>query len=206
MPIVPPVRAGAIDWTGENPGILLKTDPDGDWSVLALFFRVVWSPVGPGNMLLLYENPTSATGLPECYNVIMSDNEALRDYINTGFIEKLGTFGGAPAYNAASQLTIDKVVTHGDPSTDFYSETITGSGQEIKLVWEDLGKPTALELPPELTGTREHIMYSLLVDSKRAYVEVNGRRLEGKTVPREQAGLTLSSAFLYFSETWIFPD
>jgi hypothetical protein len=49
-------------------------------------------------------------------------------------------------------------------------------------------------------------MYSLLVDAKTAYVEVNGRRLEGETVPREQAGLALSSAFLYFSETWVFPD
>jgi hypothetical protein len=206
MPIVPHVRTGAIDWTGENPGMLLKTDPDGDWSVLVLFFRVVWSPVGPGNMLLLFENPLSETGLPETCNVIMCDNEALRDYIKTGFIEKLGTFGGAPAYNTASQLTIDDVVTHGDPTSDFYSETITGGGQEIKLVWENLGEPTALELPPELAGTGEHTMYSLLVDAKTAYVEVNGRRLEGETVPREQAGLALSSAFLYFSETWIFPD
>ena len=206
MPIVPHVRTGAIDWTGENPGMLLKTDPDGDWSVLVLFFRIVWSPVGAGNMLLLFENPSSATGLPESCNVIMSDNEALRDYIKTGFIEKLATFGGAPAYSKASQLTIDSVMTDGDPISDFYSETITGGGQEIKLVWENLGKPTALELPPELTGTKEHTMYSLLVDAKTAYAEVNGRRLEGKTVPREQAGLSLSSAFLYFSETWVFPD
>ena len=206
MPIKPNVRTGAIDWTGENPGILLKTDPDGDWSVLMLYFRVVWSPVGPGNMLLLYENPAKAAGMPECCNVIMADNEALRDYIKKGFIEKLGTFGGAPAYAASSQLTIDKVESAGDPCSDFYSETVTGGGLEIKLVWEELGKPTALELPPELTGTGDRIMYSLLVDSKSAYVEVNGRRLAGKPVPRQQAGLPLSTAFLYFSETWIFPD
>jgi hypothetical protein len=42
--------------------------------------------------------------------------------------------------------------------------------------------------------------------AKTACVEVNGRWLEGKTVQREQAGLTLSSAFLYLSETWAFPD
>ena len=55
MPIEPNVRTGNVDWTGENPGMLLKTDPAGDWSVLMLFFRIVWSPVGPGNILLLYE-------------------------------------------------------------------------------------------------------------------------------------------------------
>ena len=57
MPIKPNVRTGNVDWTGENPGMLLKTDPAGDWSVLMLFFRIVWSPVGPGNILLLYEAP-----------------------------------------------------------------------------------------------------------------------------------------------------
>jgi hypothetical protein len=49
-------------------------------------------------------------------------------------------------------------------------------------------------------------MYSLLVDSKSAYVEVNGRRLAVKPVSRQQAGLPLSTAFLYYSETWIFPE
>jgi len=155
---------------------------------------------------LLFENPGKDAGLPECCNVIMADNEALRDYIKTGFIEKLGTFSDAPAYADSSQLTIDGVVSEGDPCGDFYSETVTGGGLTIKLVWEELGKPTALELPPELTGTGEHVMYSLLVDAKSCYVEVNGRRLEGQPVPREQAGLALSSAFLYYSETWIFPD
>jgi hypothetical protein len=37
MPIKPNVRTGGVDWTGENPGMLLKTDPAGDWSVLMLF-------------------------------------------------------------------------------------------------------------------------------------------------------------------------
>ena len=37
MPIKPNVRTGNVDWTGENPGMLLKTDPAGDWSVLMLF-------------------------------------------------------------------------------------------------------------------------------------------------------------------------
>ena len=55
------------------------------------------------------------------------------------------------------------MVTEGDPCGDFYSETVIGDGLSIKLVWEELGKPTALELPPELTGTGEHVMYSLLL-------------------------------------------
>ena len=74
------------------------------------------------------------------------------------------------------------------------------------MMWKRLGERKALELAPEFTDSGEQTKYSLLVNSKTAYVEGNGRRLEGKTVSREQAGLALSSAFLYFSETWVFPD
>ena len=126
MPIKPNVRTGGVDWTGENPGMLLKTDPAGDWSVLMLFFRIVWSPVGPGYILFLYENPGKDAGLPECCNVIMADNEALRDYIKTGFIEKLGTFGDAPAYAASSQLTIDDDISSGAASSAASSSAASG--------------------------------------------------------------------------------
>ena len=41
-----PVNPGSVEWSGENPGIYLKSDPDGDYSVVALFFRIVLSPYG----------------------------------------------------------------------------------------------------------------------------------------------------------------
>ena len=37
MPLNEPVTPGIVDWTGENPGILLK-DSDGNFSAMALFF------------------------------------------------------------------------------------------------------------------------------------------------------------------------
>ena len=52
MPLTEPVTPGVVDWTGENPGILLK-DEAGDFTAMALFFRVAWSPVGQGQVLLL---------------------------------------------------------------------------------------------------------------------------------------------------------
>ena len=32
-----PVNAGSVEWSGENPGIYLKENPDGDYSVVAIF-------------------------------------------------------------------------------------------------------------------------------------------------------------------------
>ena len=51
MPLAEPITPGVVDWTGENPGILLKNDDD-SFSAMALFFRVAWSPVGQGQVLL----------------------------------------------------------------------------------------------------------------------------------------------------------
>ena len=45
MPIAPPLNPGKVDWTGENPGILLKDGPDGPFTAMALFFRIVYSPM-----------------------------------------------------------------------------------------------------------------------------------------------------------------
>ena len=63
MPLSEPVTPGVVDWTGENPGILLK-DAQGNFSAMALFFRVAWSPVGQGQVLLLYGTPDQVEGTP----------------------------------------------------------------------------------------------------------------------------------------------
>ena len=43
-----PVNPGTVEWSGENPGIYLKADPQADYSVVALFFSIVLSPHGRG--------------------------------------------------------------------------------------------------------------------------------------------------------------
>ena len=68
-----------------------------------------------------------------------------------------------------------------------------------------LGKPVALELPAELTGGKEHEAYNVLVESTKPEIWLNGSLLPGTPAPRVQAGIETTSAFLYFSETWIDP-
>ena len=59
MPLSEPITPGTVEWTGENPGILLTND-DGSFAAMALFFRVAWSPVGQGQVLLFYGTPGKA--------------------------------------------------------------------------------------------------------------------------------------------------
>ena len=71
MPLSQPVTPGTVDWTGENPGILLK-NPDGSFAAMALFFRVAWSPAGQGQVLLLYGTPASAEGSNKAPNIMLA--------------------------------------------------------------------------------------------------------------------------------------
>ncbi len=205
MPISPAINPGQVDWSGENPGILLKEDPDGPFTAMALFFRISYSPVGPGQALLLYEDPQSPAGLPHVHNALYSDNPALADHLRETFIAKLAAFAQAPAFAKLQTHGIDRVITEGD-SRSSYAETIIAGDSQIKLLWEDLGAPVALELPPSLTGPKDREMYTLLVESRQASIQINGRSLPGRPAPRVQAGIETTTAFLYFSETWIYPQ
>ena len=204
MPLSEPITPGVVDWTGENPGIILKNEDD-SFAAMALFFRVAWSPVGQGQVLLLYGSPNEINGTDTAPNVLMSDNLELAEYLKQNFIAKLAAFRQAPAFENLSHLLAQTVRSSGDPMGHRYTETIAGEGLTVELVWENLQSPKALELTPEQVGTGEHTMFTLLVPANDAQIIVNGECLPGNVSSRVQAGFETTTAFLYFSETWVIP-
>ncbi|MFT5503504.1 MAG: hypothetical protein ACI845_002546 [Gammaproteobacteria bacterium] len=204
MPLSEPITPGVVDWTGENPGILLKNDDD-SFSAMALFFRVAWSPVGQGQVLLLLGSPNESIDKAEAPNIILSDNDELSRYLLGNFIGRLAAFRDAPAFKGVRHLMAQSIVSSGDPMSHRYSETVTGDGYCIELVWEELESPRALELMPDQVGSGIHTMFTVLVPAQQAQILVNGKSLPGKLGTRVQAGYETTSAFLYFTETWIIP-
>ena len=204
MPLAEPITPGVVDWSGENPGILLKND-DGSFSAMALFFRVAWTPVGQGQVLLLYGSPNAEQGSAEAPNILISDNAELSTYLLDNFIGKLAAFRDAPAFNGLRHLVAQSIHTDGDAMKDRYTETIAGEGYSVQLVWEGLEHPRALELMPHQVGSGIHSMFSVLVPAQQACILVNGKALPGKLGTRVQADVETTSAFLYFTETWIIP-
>ncbi len=204
MPLDTPIHPGEVVWTGENPGILFKTDPDGPFTAMALFFRIAWSPAGRGSVLLLLEEPDRPAGWPDAVNVLVSDNRALAEYLMDSFIVKLPAFTDLPGRRHATFLDMTGGGPSGDPRSR-YTETVAADGLQVALNWDELGTPTALELPKELTAAGENELYTLLVESRSPSIVVNGRTLPGQPATREQAGIRTTTAFLYFSETWISP-
>lgn len=204
MPSSIPITPGTVDWTGENPGILLK-DATGALTAMALFFRVAWSPAGQGQVLWLYGSPASQVDTPEAPNVILTDNVDLATYLKSNFVGRLSAFRDAPAFERMTPRLARAVRSSGDPMSHRYAETIVGEDVSVELVWEDLEQPRALELTPDQVGTGVHTMFTLLVAARSARIIVNGRALPGQIGSRVQAGLETTTAFLYFSETWVIP-
>ncbi len=85
---------GNVEWSGENPGISLKDNPDGPWTNLASFFRVVLSPYGRGHALVLLRSPGEANPPAEKPNICFHDNEELARYLVKDFVSYFGAYRG----------------------------------------------------------------------------------------------------------------
>src|SRR3954471_6031651 len=198
----PIVFRGTVEWSGENPGISLKETPDGPFVVLASFFRVVLSPHGRGHVLVLLQSPHEANAPAERGNYCLHDNEALARYLVTDFVSNFGAFKGVAGLQSLVYRRLDGVEASGDPACT-YSEKIRAGDLDVRLTWTGLGEPFCFALPPDKSATGKHHMPSLFVGCQGASVTVNGRTLPGRSIPREIAGRTISTAMLAFSETWI---
>ena len=198
----PIVFPGTVEWSGENPGISLKEDPNGPFTTLASFFRVVLSPHGRGHALVLAQSPHEANPTAERGNYVFHDNDKLAHYLVKEFIANFGAWKGLPVLGNLHFRRLDSVEASGDPSSS-YSETVTAPDMNIKLTWSGLGKPFCFALPPDRSATGKHHMPSLFVGCQTATITVNGVTLPGKPIPRDVAGHTISTAMLAFSETWI---
>jgi hypothetical protein len=190
---------GKVAWSGENPGISLKTDPNGPFTALASFFRVVLSPHGRGHALMLLQAPQDGGSAG---NVCLTDNEPMARYLVSDFVSHFGAWRNLPGLAGMRYRKLDAVEASGDPASS-YSETVRAGDITVKLTWSGLGAPFCFAFRPENSATGKHHMPSLFVGCTDAAIEVNGKRLPGAPVPREVAGQKISTAMLAFSETWI---
>jgi hypothetical protein len=190
---------GTVEWSGENPGIFLRSGRDGPFTTLATFFRVVLSPHGRGHALVLVQPSTEFLRTPA---VCLYDNEPLARWLVTEFVSKFGAFQGVAGLRSLLYRKLDTVESSGDPRS-IYSETVKAGDLTITLTWSGLGVPFCFANPPELSATGVHHMPSLFIGCLDASILVNGKRLPGSTIPREVAGRKITSAMLAFSETWI---
>ncbi|MBS7812970.1 hypothetical protein [Roseococcus pinisoli] len=189
---------GTVEWSGENPGISLKEDPNGPFTTLASFFRVVLSPHGRGHALVLLQSPQEASP----GNVCLTDNEPLARWLIAEYVSHFGAWRGLAGLQSINFRKLDHVEADGD-AIGRYGETVRAGDLTVKLDWSGLGKPFCFALAPGGSATGKHHMPTLFVGCDKASVTVNGKARPGAPVPRDIAGQRISTAMLAFSETWI---
>jgi hypothetical protein len=196
-----PVNPGKVEWSGENPGIYLKDDQDA-WQALAVYFRVVTSPHGPGTGAVVLGAPAIGAGYPTAPNVCLSNNEPLMRWLVEHFVARFASFRDVPALAAMTFHASRALETTGDGRT-FHQESLRGDEIAVAMRWNGLKTPFAVDVAPAMSATGKHQMYSVFVEAEDGSITVNGARLPGHVIQRDFLDRRMSTAFLAFSETWI---
>lgn len=198
-----PVNPGRVVWSGDNPGIYLKDDQD-RWQTLSVYFRVVTSPLGSGTGILVLGAPDTAAGWPAVPNLFVSTNEPLMRWLVEHFVSRFASFRAAAGLRAATYLAATSTSTSGD-GRGWHEESMQAAGVSVALRWEGLGTPFAVDVPPAMSATGEHQMYSVFLEAASGSIRVDGAALPGRVIIRDFLGRRMSTAFLAFSETWVEP-
>jgi hypothetical protein len=176
--------------TGENPFIRLSPTDSDDYTTNASFWRIIFSPAGPGHVLYLKSE------LTENRWSIYADNIAMARWLQRtvqGMLnEELGDTA-IPVVEAAFSRS-------GDPRY-FWTERAVTRNEDVALTWYELGDPLLIHTQPN-TGGRRYGVCTVLVPALGARLTRNGIAAAGRPWKRVREGRPFSTSALAFSESW----
>lgn len=153
------IKTGTLDWTGDNPFIYLKTDPEQDWSSLSLYFRIASSAYGSGQAILVLDKPYE-DGQNSDARLLITDNKPLAEYLVQDFVRHFGLFRKAVALDKL-QVLGDGVFQTVNRFPELVSESVTSAsaGLTVELQWHQMTQPAiCVDLPQSQTQTQKHEM------------------------------------------------
>ena len=199
-----PVNPGIVEWAGDNPGIYLRESPDGPWTGLGIFFRVLFSAHGQGSAMIILGDPQKTQGFPNARNLCITTNSELTQYLVQNFVSRFPSFRSQPALEAMTWLEAESHSSEGDMKNS-WTETMSAASCEAQMHWAELGEPFAVEVAPKDCATGLHDMYSVFLEARNASISLNGESLSGRVCERVFFGREMSTAFMAVSETWVLP-
>ena len=178
--------------TGENPFIRLSVK-DGDPSTTdASFWRILFSPAGPGHVLYMKSE------LTEGHWRIWSDNIAMAQWLQSTVQGMLN----AELKDLAIPITDAEFTKSGDPRY-FWSERVQSFDEEVLLTWHEIGDPLLIHTHPnEEPNPRAYGVCTVLVPALAARLTLNGKQAKGRPWKRDREGRPFSTCALAFSESW----
>jgi hypothetical protein len=188
MPIADPHRTIL---TGENPFIRLSQKDGDPNSTDASFWRIIWSPAGPGHVLYLKSE------LTEHRWRIYTDNIAMTRWLQRTVQGMLNA-----ELKDTTLPVFDAEFTKSGDARDFWTERAITAQEEIALTWYEIGEPLLIHTAPHQVPDRPYGVCTLLIPALGAQLTRNGVNAAGRPWPREREGRPFSTCALAFSESW----
>src|SRR5437762_3495768 len=130
--------------TGENPFIRLSPKDGEPNSTEASYWRIIFSPAGPGHVLYLKSELTEGRWR------IYSDNIAMARWLQSTVQGMLN----AELSDTTIPCADAQFSKAGDPRY-FWTEHVKSHGEEISLTWFDIGEPLLIHSQPNQSPTRQ---------------------------------------------------
>lgn len=181
--------------TGENPFIRLSQKDGDPNSTDASFWRLYFSPMGPGHVLYLKSE------LTEDGWEIYSDNIALARWLQDtvqGMLNAELKDTSIPVQEA------EFAKPEGNPH-HFWTERVMSADGEIALTWYRTGDPLLIHTQPNEVPGRHYGLSTILMPALGARLTLNGIEAAGTPWPRARDGRPFSTCALAFSESWTEP-
>ena len=194
MTTASPIDPNRLLLTGENPYIRLSATDDGPVTSDASFWRILFSPGGPGHVLFLQSELTGNE--PRIY----TDNIQMTRWLQGEIQGRINaTFGNQeiPATEASFRSSGDL--------RSFWTEWVSAHGEDIALTWYDLGEPFMSHSFPGNNPERPHGVATVLIPANGARITRNGQQASGQPFPRQRDARVHSTCALAFSESWTLP-
>jgi hypothetical protein len=187
-PMASAPRPNKVYLSGENPVITLRDTPGGTTTVTQVsFWRIHWSPVGPGHVCFVTSGDAKAPG---AIRVAIHDNKALLDYLTNDVI---GTYNKAYLERPFTPIGGGTFPIGGD-SIKERRESCLSDKYKVELVWRDLKEPGLVDILPGSRPTNPFGIAYLRVPAGSGDVRINGAPAPGVLAP--------DVTFLAFGETW----
>jgi hypothetical protein len=177
--------------TGENPFIRLSKKDGDPNSTDASFWRIIFSPAGPGHVLYIKSEVT------ENRRLIYSDNIAMARWLASTVQGMLN----AETKDPATPVIDAEFSKSGDPRY-FWTERVKARGEDIALTWYDIGEPLLIHTQPNQQPDRPYGVCTVLIPAMGARLTRNGVDAVGSPWRREREGRPFSTCALAFSESW----
>jgi hypothetical protein len=177
--------------TGENPFIRLSKKDGDPNSTDASFWRIIFSPAGPGHVLYIKSEVT------ENRRLIYSDNIAMARWLASTVQGMLN----AETKDPATPVIDAEFSKSGDPRY-FWTERVKARGEDIALTWYDIGEPLLIHTQPNQQPDRPYGVCTVLIPAMGARLTRNGVDAVGSPWRREREGHPFSTCALAFSESW----